>query len=322
MAAGKASFALVLAVVCGLGASTAQATIVFNATYDDVVNHTGFGFDDPNLGATRRNTLNSVFHYINKTIDANGTFDLEVKESNDNPNGRFLATTRSRYFTAPNGFQSGFGFDHITTGIDPSSYPYDGDTQFNFGYTWNNSLGAPAYDEVDLFSVGLHEMGHALGISSEINKEGRSYVSGGNPGVFSTYDSHLELGDGTKLFNSDGEFIGTPADLVSNDVYFDGTFADAANGGDPVKVYDPFTWASGSSLSHLDDPNDVMYYYASLYGEEQRSYSDMDLGILQDLGYTLYSSTGPQPVPEPSSFALLALSALGIFGLIGLRRKV
>jgi hypothetical protein len=272
------------------------------------------------LGATRRNTLNSVFHYINKTIDANGALDLEVEESNNDPGGRFLATAGTRYFKAPNGFKGGFAFDHITTGIDPSSYPYDGSAQFNFGYTWNSGLGAPTGNEYDLFSTSLHEMGHVLGLLSLADKDGKSEITGGNPGVFSNYDGHLELGDGTKLFNSVGEFTGTPSDLTSYDVYFDGTFADAANGGDPVKVYDPFTWASGSSLSHLADPNDLMYY-ALFYGEEQRSYSDVDLGILQDLGYTLYSGTGPKPVPEPSSFALFALSALGIFGLIGLRRK-
>jgi hypothetical protein len=64
-------------------------------------------------------------------------------------------------------------------------------------------------------------------------------------------------------------------------------------------------WQQGSSLSHLGNPDDVMYY-ATSNGIEHRTYSAIDRGILMDLGYTLY------PVPEPAALSLFALAGAAL----------
>ncbi|BAW80870.1 hypothetical conserved protein [Candidatus Nitrosoglobus terrae] len=300
--------------IWSLSVSTAQATIVFNITYDDMVNHTGIGFDDPIFGAERRNTLNAVFDYLNTVIDSNGTLDYEVKDSNNLPNSSNLAAGSSLYFPSLNGFQDGLAFDHIMTGIDPYPSSYDGLVTFNFGKNWNSSLDTPAANQYDLYSVALHEITHALGFRTLLNEAGNSQISDSNPGVFTTWDSHLVLGDGDPLFNSAGKFIGSTTDLVSNDIYFSGTEANLANGGKPVQVYAPSTW-SASSLAHLDVSSDLMYPF-SFRGEEKRQYSPIDLGILQDLGYTLYSDlTQIHDIPEPSSLVLFMMGGILLLSL-------
>jgi hypothetical protein len=312
-----------LAITCSLGSLTAQATIMFNPIFDDVLQHTGKGFDDHTLlangltlGQQRQETLGAVFDYLNTVLDEHGKLDLEIRESEDTGSG-FLAYAGSYYNTSLSGFQSGFAFEDITTGSNswPSSSP-DATATFDFGYTLNSGLGAPTAGEYDLFGLALHEMGHVLGIRSLLNENGSGYTT---YDIYSTYDSHLVLRDGAPLFNGAGQFIGTPNDLVSNDVYFSGTYANAANGGAPVALYAPSTWQQGSSISHLDDRYDRMFPNSYL-GEELRTYSAVDLGILQDLGYRLYSK--PVSVPEPSSLVLFALGngLLYVFSGISWRR--
>ncbi len=285
----------------------ASADITWNVTYVDL--GSGVGFDDPTFGATRRGTVSAVLNYINSRIDANGTVDLEIRASDIDGSGP-LASAGPYYFTGPNGFANGFVFDHATTGFDPSPAVPDATATFDFGYVWNNGLGAPGAGEFDLFSVALHEVTHAMGFSSLVDANGQSSISGGDPGVFGVFDSFLELGDGTDLFGPGGDFLGVPADLISNNVYFNGANAMAANGGAPVQVYAPTTFASGSSISHLNDSNALMSF-AIAPAVMRRAYSDIELGILADIGWSLAS------IPEPSSAGFL----LVLFGVCGLCRR-
>lgn len=38
------------------------------------------------------------------------------------------------------------------------------DMRFNSAFKWNSATGAPAADEIDMFSVAVHEFGHCLGL--------------------------------------------------------------------------------------------------------------------------------------------------------------
>ncbi|CAH9018877.1 PEP-CTERM sorting domain-containing protein [Candidatus Nitrosacidococcus sp. I8] len=258
------------------------------------------------------------------------------------PTNDILAQGGANYLIQ-NGFNNSFPSIHITTGDNPCgegnslcpgvpsdvTIP-DATIQFNFDQNWNSSLDAPAFDQYDLFTVALHEIAHDLGFDSFISETGASiYADQYGINAYTTYDSHLVLGDGTPLIpliNSAGIFDVSPSALTSNNVFFSGEHANAANGGNPIQVYAPSTWEQGSSLVHLNNPSDLMYYL--IYpGTEKRTFSDVDLGILQDLGYNLHSAnnggnggdngsggqTPPSNVPEPSSLALFLLGSIFIY---------
>jgi hypothetical protein len=305
-------FGLCAIVVAGLSAHDCSAAITWNITYQDA--GSGFGFDDPTLGATRRNTITAVTNYINTVIDANGVIDLVIDPSNNAPGSGTLASAGSLFFTGPNGFQNGLVFDHATTGVDPAGGVEDGSGVFNFGKNWNSGLGAPASNQFDLFSVALHEFTHALGFASLVSPNGTSEISMGDPGVYSVFDSHLIRGmTGMSLFGPGGDFVGTMGDLISDDVFFDGPNARAANGGNPVKVFSPNPFQSGSSLSHIV-LNDAVMQFSIPPGTARREYTPQELGILADLGYNIIT---PAAVPEPSSYVLLSLVGLAY----GLKRR-
>jgi len=302
-----------LAAVAVLGpAPTAEADILWNITFNDVENNTGVGFDDPTLGATRRSTVMAVTNFINTVILDNGVIDLVIGNSQTDGGG-FLGAAGPFFFTGPDGFRNGFAFEHATTGVDPLPGAPDASAVFDFGFNFNSDTDAPTSSEIDLFSVVLHEFTHALGFVSLLNADGTG-LNGDNPDVFSVFDSFLELGDGTPLFGAGGEFLGDPDDLTSDDVFFDGPNARKANGGNPVKIFAPDAFAGGSSLSHTSPsafPNTLMNP-AIGPGQQRRMFSEVEIGILADLGYTV--------IPEPSSVLLVGLGLTGALVLARRRR--
>jgi hypothetical protein len=301
-------FGLCAIVVAGLSAHDCAAAITWNITYQDA--GSGFGFDDPTQGATRRNTITAVTNYINTVIDASGAIDLVIDRSKTDTSAGILASAGSFYFPTT-GFDNGLVFQHATTGVDPYPFDVDGSGVFNFGYNWNSGLGAPASNQVDLFSVALHEFTHALGFSSLITQDGISAISMTDPGAYSVFDSFLIRGmTGTSLFAAGGDFVGTMSDLISDDIFFDGPNARAANGGNPVKVFSPNLWQEGSSISHIV-LDDAVMQFSIPDGVTRREYTPQELGILADLGYSIIA---PAAVPEPSSYVLLSLVGVA-FGL-------
>ncbi len=303
---------LVVVACCGI----CNGAITWNIEFEDVTNNTNVGFDDPLLGAVRRNTFLSVFNYLNTVLDENGTADILVRTSQTDGTG-FLAAAGPYFWNGPNGFQNGFVFDHATTGSDPSGSVPDATVRFDFGYTWNSETDDPTGSEYDLVSVALHEIVHTLGFLSLVDANGKSVISGTDPGVFSVYDSFLERGDGTKLFGAGGDYLGTPADLTSNDVFFGGPNAKAANGGSSVKVYAPGAFAQGSSISHIQLGIGEVMQYSIGKGVKRRTLLDQEIGILADIGWTIAGSNAP--IPEPASVAVW--SVLVLAGLVIHRRR-
>lgn len=284
------------------------AGLSFNVTYQDVEGATNFGFDDPTSGAQRRATLESALNYVSRQLRDdvyNTTLDFLVNTSQSDGTGG-LASAGTFWFTSPNRFDNGFAYQHATTGMDPLAGFPDAQATFDFGFNWNSGLGTPGAGQVDLFSVALHEITHALGFLSLASNVGNSLISAGNPGVFSVYDSFLERGDGSQLFGGNGLYLGDGADLVSGDVFFDGPNARLANGGNPIPIYAPGDFELGSSISHIDPSLDAVMNPAIDLGVVKRDWTAFDRAILSDVGW--------QFVPEPSSsLALIVFAASAVF---------
>ena len=105
---------------------------------------------------------------------------------------------------------------------------------------------------------------------------------------------------------------GTVPATPNSGLYFKGTNAVAANGGNLVPLFSPTTWSSGSSGAHMDDAfyiggNKQLMNSATGNGPGIRTFSPLEVGIFKDIGYTTFG------IPEPASTFLFGLGALVMF---------
>jgi len=291
----------------------ADAQIVFDFTFDDVVNSTGVGFDDPVFGAERQNTIAAVGNYFNTVFNGSGEVDITIEASETDGAGPIASA--GPFFTPIGGtgdFESGLGFDSVNDPVDFTGGP-DGIASFDFGFNFNSGLDPVASNEFDLFTIALHEFSHVLGFLSVSDALGESAAS---VGVFTDLNSFLELGDGTPLFGADGNFLGTPNDLTSGDVFFNGPNANANNGGNPVPIFAPSEFSDGSSLSHVELPGDSVLNFSISSGTQIRELNAQELGIFADIGFDV-DFDAVAVVPEPSSVCLI----FGLSTLMVARRR-
>jgi hypothetical protein len=182
------------------------------------------------------------------------------------------------------------------TNLDPSKpdtyITYNNGMSWYFGTDGNTPAG-----QADFVSVVMHEMGHSLNFAGSMNYGATAcggVASGcwGYSGYPSIYDRFTENGSGQSLINT--SFFGNPSpalgtQLTGGNLYFNGTNANAANGG-RVKIYAPSAWKGGSSYSHLDyttfagTANRLMVYMLTS-GTSIHSPGPVSMGLLKDLGW-------------------------------------
>ena len=265
----------------------AQRVGAFEVKYEDIALGTGIGFDDPELGDDRRETLLAVLAYVGSLLNEQGSADILVAASQDD--GRGPLAVAGPYIVPEIGFQSGFVWQHLTTGVDPSDDVLDAVVTVDFGYRWNDDRDATEPDEYDLFTVLLHEITHALGMFSVAGADGRSaLLNADTAGLFSIFDDLLFLGaSGKDLYLPGGEINASAQDVSSSDVVFGGPRA-AASFGQPVPVYAPAPFQQGSSLAHWSVwGTDAVMLPALTRGLQKRRYLDWELQALADLGYQM-----------------------------------
>ena len=152
----------------------------------------------------------------------------------------------------------------------------------------------------------MHEILHAFGYTSST---GAATTNTGN--VWNTFDNFLTTSTGTRLISVGGVFdTGLNSALTGGPgVFFSGSNAMAANGGNRVAIYSPDPWSDGSSGAHTDDATyaNTMMIAATTTGPGARTLTAIEVGILTDLGYTMSA------IPEPSTYAaILGTAALGV----------
>lgn len=163
---------------------------------------------------------------------------------------------------------------------------------FNQNFTWYYGTdGNPPAGQYDFVTVVLHEIGHGLGFSG-----GASVASGNGTVLLSGYPivySHLTK-DGAGLpllgYTQGSAALGNAlTGGVGGGVFFHGSSAMAANGGNRVPLYSPAIWNGGSSYSHLDEvfngtANDLMTFSTGA-GVSQHTPGPVALGVLKDIGW-------------------------------------
>lgn len=289
----------------------------FSVSYQDVTNGNGIGFDDATLGAQRRARVVDSLNYIAAVLsEESGSADIHFNVSQTDGTGA-LASCGSSFWVS-NGYQGGFVYDHIKTGVDPYSGGPDATATFDFGWNWYTGTGLPGSNQIDLRSVVLHEVTHALGFNSLISyPSGNSAITNSNPGGYSYYDANLANGNGLPFCNSSGgaSFIRTASDLLgqNNGVMWIGPEGVAEYGNNPP-IYAPSFWQSGSSISHWANstPGGTVMRPAIGDGVVRRVYQDFEIASLVDIGYTITLNPPPVPAAGPAGILLL----VGVLGLM------
>lgn len=165
---------------------------------------------------------------------------------------------------------------------------------FNSDFTdWYTGIdGVPKLNEIDLYSVVLHEFGHGLGFIGQVGLTTDKSEGGyGYPGIFDQFmvsSTGVALMDTTKFKNpsvelktqitSSGLFISSPSILRLH--------------GEKGKLYAPSNFSDGSSIYHVDqakykvgDPNALMTPQIAR-GEVTRDIGPIVLGAFNDFGWS------------------------------------
>jgi hypothetical protein len=207
------------------------------------------------------------------------------------------------------------------TDLNPSNADITATINSNVNWYYGIDPNIPA-GQTDFVSTVLHEVAHGLGFlgSANVNNDGLgSLIFDGVPVIYDRFvvnGSSQSILD-TSLFPNNSTELASQ--LQSNNLFFNGSNANAANGGSNPKLYAPGTWEEGSSYAHLDqatygvpgNPNSLMTPFD--IGGAQREPGPITLGIFNDMGYSVSATQEPTPIPYESSPALgLLLLGMGI----------
>jgi hypothetical protein len=169
--------------------------------------------------------------------------------------------------------------------------------QWHFG-----TDGNPSKKKFDFMSMAVHELGHGLGFDSslasnkdewhDLGREGNAY-----PAIYDWFLYTERAGYlASKYWSADNAHVDPELahELTSSDLLFNGTYARAANGGTPARLYAPADFDPGSSVAHLDldtyrDTSDSLMTPEMEKGPRgvRHSAGQVTLGVLADLGWTM-----------------------------------
>jgi hypothetical protein len=203
----------------------------------------------------------------------------------------------------------------------PSSTFYHGMMAINPKIKWFTNLAqnCPA-DRIDLYTVVLHEVTHALGFASLISQTGASNFGPGF-NYYSRYDTFLRLGNTPLIANNNTACSQVMYDYQSNNLNYglpsctnqgvnsNSTNCSTAvhfNGFTNTPIYTPNCFESGSSLSHFEDlcytnpatnaiaGNDLYFVMSNAngFGVTKRFFTNEERTALNNIGYTTRASYG------------------------------
>ena len=255
------------------------AAVTFNFVYG-----TGSEYWSAESRSALETSASRLSSYIVVGVPVTISYDVIGQNA---PSSNFLASNYTNFTSSGAGYYGTVVQAKILTGVDANGSSNDSQISWNFAYPWalGDSVGSNQYD---FQSVAMHEMVHSLGM----------LTGAGSPSSldqnWTIYDSFMSTSDGTAVIGADYVWNAafTP-NLTGGQggLYFNGPNAAIAYGG-PVPLYNPGTWASGSSITHLDPadaPAGMTYLMdpSDGYGPGIRVISPVEIGVLTDLGYTI-----------------------------------
>ncbi|WP_414623132.1 hypothetical protein [Calothrix sp. CCY 0018] len=206
---------------------------------------------------------------------------------------------------------------------------------FNSGFSnwYFGTDGEAQKGKFDFTTVVLHELGHGFGFTDFID-----YNNGKGSYGNTIFESFIVNSDNQSLDTFTNNSLELGAQLTSNNLFFNGVNATAANDGKQVKLYAPSKWEYGSSVAHLDektypksDRDSLMTPYFKA-GEAIHNPGAIALGVLKDLGWdinqvdskpvieppqaniTILPPTAATPVEKPTTIPTLSFDTLESYG--------
>ena len=180
--------------------------------------------------------------------------------------------------------------------LDPEAHDINTTYNKDFKDWYFGTDGNTPSDKTDFASIVLHELGHGLGFIGTMsvgpptcNPNAACWGFGSRAENPSIYDRFIVNGAGRSLVD---DFPNNSAQLLeqltSNNIFFNGPNTNTANGG-PAKLWAPGTWASGASISHLDEkfnetPNSLMTFSFGP-GKSEHYPGPVILAIFKDMGW-------------------------------------
>lgn len=171
--------------------------------------------------------------------------------------------------------------------------------QFNSGRSdwYFGTDGNPPIDRYDFVSVVFHELCHGLGFFGSMRVDEAGVGSWGYWDSSYTvlypmiYDRFTENGSGQALLTDfPNNSVQLATQLQSNDIFFDGPYANAFNGGVRPELYAPGTWSQGSSYSHVGEAyngtSNALMTFSIPPGEVNHLAGPIVQGIFKDMGWT------------------------------------
>ncbi|MCP4944739.1 MAG: hypothetical protein GY924_22535 [Planctomycetaceae bacterium] len=266
--------------------------INFVANYQDGENE---GFYDPALGQQRRDALEAALDVWEDVLVASYAGETVYVDAKMDPQASgILGGANPLSYWNVNGVNgAGAPLANHLVGEDlrGSEAEIEITLNSNFASWYYGTDAATPSSSWDFMTVVIHEVGHGLNFFSAIQTDGST---GWDPGVWGIYESYLELGDGTNLINmaTDAE---RAAAIISDDVYWGGANATAANSDNRVRIYAPNPYEPGSSVSHVNQATYAgvaVMTPALLNGVAIHTPNAFELGMMKDMGWTLANSGG------------------------------
>lgn len=346
--------------------TTSSKLITCDSGIFELYFETGSGMEDDTNAThnVRRAVVCQVFQDLSDFIvtplkDAGNTTKVKIwvrNIANVSSSGSNTLGLASSFFTMPYNSNTSFGgivdneiWKTITLGSDSyinvvtpiltnnangapngSGNIYHGMIAFNFSnpnWNWNTDLSNNTpFELVDLYSVVLHEVTHALGFASLIYENGESAFNSGY-NYYSRYDTFLKNNDGTQnLITNTGAFpsmynYSFNNSFLNTSVLHPDTnncIAGQTNCIDAVKfsgtsinvpVFTPNCFRYGGSLSHFEDtcssPSHVDNTYFVMSDIISNSLTKRYLKpeerkALSDIGYRLNSTFGNNSIVNNS----------------------
>ena len=211
----------------------------------------------------------------------------------------------SASFSLTSGFYNPTPLYNLKTGTDlaGASVSITISMNTNAGINWGYGTGAPGASNYSWQTVVLHEVVHSMGFYDGIANNTGALANAG----YTIFDSFTVRNTGNVAFTSYTTDAQRLAAVTSNDLYWDGAFGKAANGGSRVQLYAPATFEDGSTYSHVD-PSQTGIGGALFPALPANTFfagpTAVELGIMKDIGWSVTA------IPEPDTVALVfALSA-------------
>ncbi len=175
--------------------------------------------------------------------------------------------------------------------------------QFSSSANWHYNTGTPPPSgQFDLATVVLHEIGHGLGFAGTFTVNGSSGEVGlQSSGIPIIYDVPIENAIGSNLIQT----VSSPSPDLRAQLIGDNLFFNSATTLKP-KIYAPFEFNGGSSISHLDETtfnNTASALMTPRIAPQERLH---DPGIawdmLKDMGWEIVKIIH-QPLPDSEDTA-------------------